>query len=162
MMRKKHNPNDMTTWTKAQLIHYAKMEHDRAEAYYKSIERKNREFNELLAEARRRTIPYRPQSGHCYLDRVEPGLTVNILPKQVISIQLEKRRASSSIMNARWMVIVEGEVVVNIEGKSMSPILAEIEIQKRIDAKTRDASAVTPQDEALLTALDSINLHGKV
>lgn len=162
-MRKKTNPNDMSTWTRAQLISQVTTEHDRAERYLKTIERKNQEFTALLAEARRRTIPYYPSGGRCYLDRVEPGLTVNILPLRVTEMAVSKRHSSSSVMNAKFTVEVEGEVVVNIEGKTLSPILAEIEIQKRIDDKARNGEVITPQDEKLLIALDNIqnNLTGK-
>jgi hypothetical protein len=154
-MRKQQNFNDMSTWTKKQLIAHAKSMEARAEQYSETIKVRGTEFRALLAEARRRTIPYYPQSGHCSLDRIEPGLTVNILPKRVVSMSVDKRRPSSSIMNARFLIEVEGEVVVNIEGKTLSPILAEIEIQKRIDAKSQDAS-LEFVDASLLSALDGV------
>jgi|SRR5271157_1525470 len=155
MRKRQQNPNDLTTWSKKQLVAHIKNLEDRVESYQKTIETRGREFQALLAEARRRTIPYYPHSGHTSLDRIEPGFTVNILPKRVVSMTIDKRRPSSSIMHARWLVEIEGEAVVNVEGKVMSPILAEIEIQKRIDAKGQDASADFV-DPTLLAALGEV------
>lgn len=146
-MRRKIASNNKTTWSKAQLIAYAKTQELRAEAYNATIDRKNREFAAMLAEARRRTIPYSPNGGRCYNDRIEPGLTVNILPIRVTAITLSKRYSSSPI-NAKFLVEVEGRVVINVEGKDMSPYEAERLVEAR--RKETTASGVMPAPDPAL------------